>query len=278
MRRTVPVLMAGALLLGCAAENVSNPATAGYLESCSDPDTTPAEALRICRLALDAATLTDEQRALVNHNAGIAAFELGRYGDAIEYQSAAVRLKPDLDAAFVNMAESYERMGDDRAALAGYAAAIRVNPGAREGWFGRGALLRRLGQPVDAVRDLDRALQLSPGWSDAHFERGSAHYALGDYRQAEADFSAVLARAPDDAAALVNRGQARLALRSAEAGADFERAIRLRPEWGMAWYARGRWHEAEGRTEAANADYLRAYELGETDPELNRKVRQLSGG
>ncbi|MBK0401116.1 tetratricopeptide repeat protein [Limibaculum sp. M0105] len=252
--------------------------TPEYLRICSDPQSTPEEALRFCQRALSDPRLDARQRALVQMNSGIALYALGRHRDAVSAFSEALSLSPGLAGALVGRAQAQEALGDQRAAMVDYSAAITADPNAPEAWFGRAVLLRKAGRPADAVRDLDRALALRRNWAAAHFERGAAYYALGRYGEAVTDFSAALSQNPDDAAALLNRGLARSAQGASGARSDFDRAIRIAPEWGPAYAARASWHEAEGRIEAANADYLRAYELGVTDPALIERVRRMSGG
>jgi len=272
------VMLLGLAACGGNSGGGQSSMTPEYLRICSDPQATPAEALRFCQRALSDRRLDPRQRALVQMNSGIALFALGRYRDAASAHSEALTLDPGLSGALVGRAQAQEALGDLRAAMADYGAAITANPEAAEAWFGRGVLLRKAGRPADALRDLDRALSLRRNWPAAHFERGAAYYALGRYGEAVNDFSAVLAQNSSDAAALLNRGLARSAQGSSGAGSDFDRAISLAPEWGPAYAARASWHDAAGRTEAANADYLRAYELGVTDPALIERVRRMSGG
>lgn len=255
--------------------------TPEYLRICSDPASPPADALRFCRRALEDRRLDAGQRARVQMNIGIALQALGREREALAAHSEALALDPGLAGALVGRAQAHEALGDTRAALVDYGAAITAAPRAPEPWFGRGVLLRKAGRPGDALRDLDQALALRRDWPAAHFERGAALYALGRNGEAVAEFSAVLVANPQDVAALLNRAQARRAqggAAAAGAGTDFDRAIALAPEWGAAYAARGAWHDAAGRREAANADFMRAYELGVSDPAIIERVRRLSGG
>ena len=58
---------------------------------------------------------------------------------------------------------------------------------------------------------------------------------------------------------------------------DFDRAIALKPEWAPAWYMRGRFFDSVGALDEANADFLRAYQLGHSDPWLIERLRRMSG-
>lgn len=261
------------------------PAAAGPFENmvevCADPSYSPAEALKFCQNALNHSGMDrqpSEVRARVAMNAGIAAYELGRWAEAADSQTRAIEADPRLGAAYGHRARAYERMGRPAEALTDYEAAIRLSPNDANALLGRGVMLLNAGQAEAALADFDRAAALEPDWSAPYFNRGVVLSRLGDYARAEADFSAVLAQEPDDAQALINRGKVRMALGLGSARDDFDRALALRPEWGAGWFARGEFHDFAGDREAANADYMRAYQLGHSDPRLIERMRQLGGG
>ncbi|MGF1554354.1 MAG: tetratricopeptide repeat protein [Paracoccaceae bacterium] len=265
----------GAFGAGAMAQDVGL-----MLRQCSNPDTSPAEALRICDLALDygADELDREAQARVAFNAGVAALDLDLLGRAAERLDRAVALDPDMAAARVSRAQVRERRGDVDGALADYEAAIEADPQAAAPRLAQGRLLLATGEAEAALESLDVAVARAPDWAANYRARGAAHYALGRYAEAERDFSTVIARAPGDAEAWLNRAQARAATGSATAGRDFDRAVALAPEWATAHYVRGLWLEAAGRSEEAGAAFLRAHELGYRSADLEEIVRGLSGG
>jgi tetratricopeptide (TPR) repeat protein len=128
-----------------------------------------------------------------------------------------------------------------------------------------------------ALPDFDKAMKLDPTLAAARYNRGVANLRLGRAARAEADFTAVIGRNPQDAGAYLNRGRARMALGRRGARNDLDRAIALAPEWAAAWFTRGQFFDARGETDAANADFLRAYQLGLSDPWLVERVRNMSG-
>ncbi|MEO0822604.1 MAG: tetratricopeptide repeat protein [Pseudomonadota bacterium] len=273
-------LAAALLALGLLSAPAAADPLAEFVRLCSAPESSAEDALRFCERALDEGgrRLDARNRALLNFNAGVAALALSRNAHAVERLSEAIRLQPRMTAAYVSRAQAHEAGGRIEAALADYESAIAADPNDPGAHLGRGALLADQGAYEAAVVDLGRAIALQPDWAASFFERGRAHYALGDYTSAERDFSAVIARSPRDATAWINRGEARLAGGMARAGNDFDRAVLLAPEWGGAYYARGRFHERSGATDAANADFLRAYQLGHNAPDLVARVKALSGG
>ena len=273
---------AAVLALACAPLNLeAGIVLENMVEVCADPDRPPREALKFCLNALERSDMDREPpeiRAKVLMNAGIAAHELGRDGQAIEAHSRALRIHPQLAGAYLGRARAYARTGRLEQAMADYDAALRLAPRDPQAWLGRGTARLKAGDAAGAISDFDRALRLRRDLPAAHFNRGLAHAMAGQHARAEADFSAVLAQNPQDAEAWVNRGKARLALGRPGAGADFDRALELRPDWAAGWFARGRYHDAIGRREAADADYMRAYQLGHSDPRLIERVQRIGGG
>ncbi len=251
--------------------------TSNLLAVCSNPDTAPHDALMACRRVAEKGKLDRKREGLVWMNAGIAAFALGLYGDAVHAHTAAIKADPRLSAAFENRARAYERQSRIDEALADYASAISIRPQQPGAYLGRGTLMLNRGAPERALPDFGRALELDPNSIPARFNRGIAFLQLGQHRLAEIDFSDVIGRNPRDAGAYLNRGRARAAMDKPKAFNDLDRAVALQPEWGQAWFIRGRYREEQGDVEAANADYLRAYQLGHSDPWLIQRVRELSG-
>lgn len=244
---------------------------------CGDPDAPPRDVVNFCQRALDSGKLSSSAEAQVRANLGVGFFELGHYGDAVAEYTRALEDQPNMIGAYVNRARAYERLRRLREASDDYAQAIRIDPRAADAFLGRGALLLGHGDPGRSIADFNRAIDLQPSWVAPYFNRGMAHYRLGMWPEAEADFTTVIQRNPSDAAAYLNRARARAAEGRAEAGADFDRALELDPEWAGGWFARGQYWDRLGNREAANRDFLRAYELGYPDPWLIERVREISG-
>lgn len=270
-------LLAGAslwmsVLVSPAAAQLEN-----AVEICGDPQAAPRDIVRFCLMALDSGKLDPQVAAQINANLGVGYFELGRFAEAVDAYSAAIAGSPRMVAAYVNRGRAQERLRRPEEALADYSQAIALDPDAADAYLGRGVLLLRQGQAEPAIGDFEAAARAEPDWVAPRFNLGVALLNLGRYAEAEQAFSAVLSKSQEDAAAWMNRGRARAGLGDPEAESDFDRAIRLDPEWGGAWFARGRYFDERGAREAANADFLRAYELGYADPWLIQRVREISG-
>lgn len=264
----------------CAAAVSAGPVLAqvsNFAKICGDPKSSARDVVHFCQKALDTGDLNATAEAQVRANRAIGLFEMGRLSEAVDENSRAIALLPNLIPAYLNRARAHERQGNLQAAIADYAAVLRLDPRDADAFLGRGALLLRNGDPGRAAADLGEALRLRPGDVSAHFNRGIAFARLGDFAKAEVDFSAVIARDAQDAAAFMRRGEVRAALGRGTALADLNNALALAPDWAAAWFARGRYWDGQKNREAANADFLRAYELGYQDTWLTKRIREISG-
>jgi tetratricopeptide (TPR) repeat protein len=272
------IAILGAISAGLGVPETRANEIENLLALCSDPATSAGDALKACRRVAEEGRLDGRRRALVWMNAGIAATALGRHQEAVDAHGAAIIADPRLAAAFVNRARAHEKLGEFAEALADFAAAISLKPKLPDAYLGRGALMMGRGAPERALPDFDLAVELAPDLMSARYNRGLAYLRLREHGLAEADFSAVIGRNPREAGAYLNRGRARAGLGKDSALNDFDRAVALAPEWAVAWFLRGQFHDQEGDREAANADFQRAYELGHSDPWLIERMRQISGG
>lgn len=248
------------------------------LEACADPGLRAHETLTHCQQALRNPRLAPEQRAAVLVNLGVAQAAMDRHGDAVRSYGLAIATVPGLTAAYANRARSLVAEGRAAEAERDYSKAIEIAPREPDAWLGRGALYLRLGQAAAAEADFNRALALQPDSVNGLFNRGLARLALARNREAAEDFTAVIRQSPRDAGAHMNRGRALAATDPGRAAADFDKAVDLAPDWGGAYLARGHFRERQRQTEAANADFLRAHELGVIDQWLSERVRRISGG
>lgn len=270
-----PAFAAAALV--CAAAPQAAAQSNAILEVCEDPGKAAADTIRFCGMALDGGGLTPPERARVNVNLGGAFLESGRFPEAIAAFDAAEASDPSPIEIYTGRARAREAGGDAQGAIVDWTRAANRAPRSRQVLLGQGAFFLRRGAPDQALRAFDRAVALDRRDVDAYFNRGIAHIALADWRAAERDFSTVIAADPEDAGAWLNRARARTKLAPTDALADFARALELSPEDGRINFERGKVLDAMGRTEAANRDFRRAYELGVQDEELSGRILSLGG-
>ena len=270
------ILVTTILLLGFVA-GTAQADLRNFVAVCGDGNAPARDVVNMCQKALATGDLGPTATAQVRANLGIGFYELGQYSDAVAEYTRGLETAPKMLALYLNRAKAYERLRRLSEAAADYDAALQIDRNAADVYMSRGAMLLTHGDPARALKDFSKVIDLEPGWVGPYFNRGVAQYRLGDNLAAERDFSVVLQRNPDDAGAYLNRGRARAALGRADAGLDFDRALEIEPEWGGGWFARGQFFDAKGNREAANQDFLRAYELGYPDPWLIQRVREISG-
>ena len=282
MRRSSPaMIIVTGLVVGLFSVLPRGGAVAGDVENllalCSNSQTPVRDALNACRRVAEHGRLDARRRALAWLNAGIAAHTLGFYTEAVTAHSSAIEADPRLSTAFENRALAHEKLGQINEALSASAAALSLRPKQPGAYLGRGILMLNHGAPERALPDFGRAIELDPALIAARYNRGLAFLQLEQSELAELDFSDVIGRTPTDAGAYLNRGRARSEQGKATARNDLDRAIALKPEWAAAWYMRGRFLDQKGQIDEANADFLRAYQLGHADPWLIERVRSMSG-
>ncbi|QDL92456.1 tetratricopeptide repeat protein [Paroceanicella profunda] len=266
----------GFLLLAVLALPVA--ARANDLDTCADASVRPQTSAQACARVLKSGNLTtaEQARALVNQAMAFAAYDsLGR---ALQALDDAARRDPRLFAIYPNRAFVHERMGQFDAALADYDRALAMKPSDRDTLFGRGTLYLRRGAPEKAVEDFDAVLRRDGRDVNALYNRGLALAAAGRTLDAVRDFDGVLRAHPDDSSAWLERGRARAQSAPQQALEDVSQAIRLKPEWAEAHVLRGQILDANGQTDAANRDFLRAFELGYQAGWLTERVTRLRGG
>ena len=114
--------------------------------------------------------------------------------------------------------------------------------------------------------------------AQTYFTWGNTKYHLGDYKGAIADFDSAIRLKPDDADAYYNRGNAKYKLgQHLAAIADYDTAIRLNPDDAKAYYNRGLAKDNLGQHFAAIADYDTAIRLKPDDATCILQSRKCEG-
>ncbi len=187
------------------------------------------QALLLYNSALEDVSISNDRRAVLLTERGVAAMKRRAFKAALDDFNKAAALYPEYAAVYVN----------------------------------RGSLLLMLGQPVETVReaikDFDRAIVLSPALAAAYGNRGAAHLKLGAYDAAVSDFTRAIELQPQNPAALNGRGRARLlAGRGHAATRDFSRAVAVNPGFAQSYRNRAEAHMRFGEHREAAEDMSRA--------------------
>ncbi len=97
---------------------------------------------------------------------------------------------------------------------------------------------------------------------ETYFLRGNAKYELGLYHEAISDYDTAIRLEPDYALAYVTRGLAKHSLKQYDAAiADYDTAIRLKPDYAAVYISRGLAKRLLKQYDAAIADYDTAIRL-----------------
>ena len=125
----------------------------------------------------------------------------GDYAAARDAFNAALAENPELDAAYVGLAQTYARQGNDTEAIHILAAARSNRPGRYLLEYYFGLLAGRLGREEEAIAALERAAQLEPRSPDPSFELGKLYAAKEDWPRAQGAFEHVVELNPQFAPA-----------------------------------------------------------------------------
>jgi len=202
----------------------------------------------------------------------------------VEYGSA-IRIDPLFGEAHRKLAETYERMGNLRAAFPAYIRAADALPDNRDLQLKAAGLLLRAGRFDDAKARVVALLAKNPDDVDALLLHASALAALRDPASAIAEIEEALKISPDSSQAYLSLGTFRMQGGEAkEAEAAFRRAVALEPA-GVApklalanfLWAAGRVPEAEAAIKEAltiNAQHLLANRMLGTLYLATRRVEE----
>jgi tetratricopeptide (TPR) repeat protein len=207
----------------------------------------------------------------------------GDYEMAIEDFTEAVRMNPDLYAAYmlrgrallasmskvtnvdenfssvgftVNISASAEQQAVYDRALADYSQAIKLEPNSAKTYYERGCVYLNKGDKDRAIADYSQAIRLDPNYASAYNTRGSAYYGKRDKDRAIADCNQALRLDPNYALAYSSRAGAYSWKKDVNrAIADYSKAIKLDPNNGDNYWSRGSMYYDKGDYNRAFADF-----------------------
>jgi tetratricopeptide (TPR) repeat protein len=208
-----------------------------------------------------AAQLFPEYAAVYN-NRGSLLLSLGVLKEAIKDFDRALLLAPGYVAAYNNRAAALVRSGQLDEAIGDYTKAIELVPTSPAPLSGRGRAHLSLMRPHAAIRDFTRAVGVDARFAAGYRNRAEAKLEVEHYEEAIEDLSRAIAFDVSNAEIYVLRGQAYLATKNtASAIKDFSQAIELNGKLAGAYAARGLAHGMAQAFEEAYADLNKAIEL-----------------
>lgn len=190
-------------------------------------------ALTLSAFAQAAPQVDASPSAVAHYNAGVDAYEAGRYNTAadefrtaihidprfaeahanlglvlegsdteaaLQQLRAATTLKPDLADAHNTLGALLYRQQQFPAAAAEYRTVLRLHPDSVAGHYNLGLALAKMNRPQAAIAEFEQVVKLKPDFTDARLDLGQALYQAGRKSQARAQWRTVAASDNADAA------------------------------------------------------------------------------
>ena len=228
-----------------------------------------ADALPILRQVLK----DDPQNAFARLVLGSAYMGMERYGEAAEWFRKYLELVPTSAYAHHWIAICHLRRGDRDAALREAEAALVIDPRFSDARVLRGGVLAARGDHAGAIGELRRAVETDPAKPVLRLDLAKVLGEAGRGDEARAEYEGALRLKPDYAPALVGLG----ALQAQQGDLDgalrsLTRALEINAEDDEARFNRASVLERTGRAAEAKADYRRLAE----DPETPAAVRSAA--
>jgi len=201
-------------------------------------------------------------KSTIRDDSGILDAQTGRFAEAIEKLTDALREAPDFFEAWVWLSISHGKLGSKDRALAAAIRAVQLRPGDGAGLNNLGLCHLAMGNLPEAAGALHQAAALLPDSSEVAVNLGTALHRLGRIQEARASFRKAVATAPSSPQSYVALGRALLAQNQLEAALDCaERAVRGDAELASARILLARVLIDLGRGNSAEEHCLKAIDL-----------------
>ena len=245
---------------------------------------------------LDAPGLTNDKRAGLLNDRGVARWHLGELSQSIDDFNKAATIFPELASVYNNrgnvllamqswaearrdfdravlLAPSYAAAYNNRAiaeilleqqdaAIADFSKAAELAPNSPAPINGRGKIHLDLARPYLALRDFSRAIAIEPSYRPGYRNRALARVSLRQYSVAIDDLNNALAIAPNDQGLLLTRGTTQIITQNyGGALADLDKLVGLAPNSPTAYAERGHVRALMGSFPEAMTDFAKAIEF-----------------
>jgi tetratricopeptide (TPR) repeat protein len=166
----------------------------------------------------------------------------------------------DPDALYAKAVDLVQQ-GNPTPALTAINKALKARPKWPEALVVRGTVRLQQGEFWKGASDFREAVRLRPDYTEASLKLGQTYLMTESYQIAERTFEGILDKGAS-ADARLGRGLARVGVQNFKgAAADLDEAIRLRPDFAEAWYARGDLNLLQNDPHQAVKDFTEAIRL-----------------
>jgi tetratricopeptide (TPR) repeat protein len=186
------------------------------------------------------ADLIPLNRARELYNAGCDAMKKSDRIRAIDLFRSALRIRPDMVEAYVNLGVLYRTWGDEKRQIRYFGDAVKLRPDAPHIRYNLGLAYFDAKMYPQAIEEFTRATKLDPYHRMAHFKLGMTFFMTQNYSDALTEFQKCLKIYPNWFDARLNLGTCYLKTGNVDGAIEqFEKAIELRPSSAEAHYNLG---------------------------------------
>ena len=186
--------------------------------------------VKIASELLEKATMTDEQKANVLYQRGLAYNAGKKPTEAVADFRSAIGSNAKHLAAYMAMADTYAESKLAEQAIQAYSEAIRAFPNEPLIHNNQGMFYQKIGRPNDALKSYTAALKIDPKYHIAMTNRGFTWLEGGRPAEAQNDFTASLKMEPRQIAVYSMRGTSLLVQgKWQEAIADYQTVMKMNP-------------------------------------------------
>jgi|SRR6185503_16116351 len=132
----------------------------------------------------------------VYFNMAFAYARQGNTNQAIHYYNEALRIFPDYAEAHNNLGNLLVGLRQHTNALEHFTAALKVNPESSSALNNYGRCLAELGRPKEAVAQFSEAIRVNPDYLEARFNLATTYSILEEYDEAIRQFEELLKKEP----------------------------------------------------------------------------------
>ena len=217
---------------------------------------------------LTKAVRINPNEASIQYNLAKAMVDFGATQESIPHHKKAVELAPNNPEAWINYGKTLAQLKLHTEALIAFDKAIAINSHFAEAWSNKGNALYQLKQYLEAIDCFDKAIAINSHFAEAWSNKGNALHQLEQYLEAIDCFDKAIAINSHFAEAWSNKGNALHQLQQyQEAIAHQERALSLRPDFAEAWINYGSALEQIKRYQEAINCFDKAIDLQPDLPE-----------